>query len=78
VSKKLWIRVVGLLALYAWGLTAILLWASPSATDAATKANVSILMFVSLVGAGLITLMWTVLSLVEKLDHPVRGQRASR
>ncbi|HEY6292132.1 MAG TPA: hypothetical protein VI455_11320 [Terriglobia bacterium] len=78
MSKKLWIRVVGLLALYAWGLTAILLWASTTAPDATTKANVSILMFVSLVGAGLITLMWTVLSLVDTLDHSVRGQRASR
>jgi hypothetical protein len=72
VSKKLWIRLVGVLALFAWGLTAIL-WASTIGLDVTTKANVSMLLFVSLVGAGLMTFMWTLLSLVDRLDHPVRG-----
>jgi hypothetical protein len=77
VSKKLWIRLVGVLALFAWGSTAIV-WASMIGLDVATKVNLSILMFVSLVGAGLMTFMWTLLSLVDRLDHPVRGQGASR
>ena len=69
MSKKLWVHAVGLLALFAWGATAILLWASVIAPDATTKANVNILMFVSVAWTGLVTLLWVVFSLVEGLDH---------
>jgi len=69
VSKKLWIRLVGLLSLFAWAVTAILFWAGLMAPDATTKSNVSILVAMSFVGAGLVTFLWTVLSLVAKLDH---------
>jgi hypothetical protein len=76
MSKKLWIHVVGLLALFAWGVTAILLWASLTAPDATTKANENILMFVGVAWTGLVTLLWTVFSLVEGLDRSARGKRA--
>ena len=70
MSKKLWLRLVGLLALFGWGATAILFWANTMAPDATTKANVDILMFASVAWTGLTTLLWTVLSLAEALDHP--------
>lgn len=69
MSKRLWIRIVGLLTLFAWGLTAILLWAGMIAPDATTKENVNILMFVSVVWTCLVTLLWIVLSLEEGLDQ---------
>jgi hypothetical protein len=76
MSKRLWIRLVGLLALFAWGITAILLWSSMVAPDVTTKAN--ILLFVSLGWTGLVTLLWTVLSLVDGLDHSARAKGACR
>jgi hypothetical protein len=78
MSKRLWIRLVGLLALFAWGSTAILLWSSMVAPDVTTKANVNVLLFVSLGWTGLVTLLWTVLSLVDGLDHSARAKGASR
>jgi hypothetical protein len=77
-EQKLWIRVVGLLALFAWGLTAILFWASVIAPDATTKANVNILMLVSFAWTGLATLLWPVFSLVDGLDHSAHPKGASR
>jgi len=78
MSKRLWIRLVGLLALFAWGSSAILLWAGMVAPDVTTKANVNVLLFVSLAWTGLVTLLWTVLSLVDGLDHSARAKGASR
>jgi hypothetical protein len=78
MSTKLWIRLAGLLALFAWGITAILLWANVAAPDASTKANVNVLLLVSLTWTGLVTLLWTVLSLLDGLDHSARSKGASR
>jgi hypothetical protein len=78
MSKRLWICLIGLLALFAWGISAILLWASMVAPDVTTKANVNILLFVSLAWTGLVTLVWTVLSLVDGLDYSARAKTASR
>ena len=78
MSKKLWIRLAGLLALFSWGITAILLWSSMVATDMTSKANLNVLLFVSLAWTGLVTLLWTVLSLVDGLDHSARAKGASR
>ena len=78
MGKKLWIRLIGLLALFAWGITGILLWSSMVAPGVTTKANVNVLLLVSLAWTGLVTLLWTVLSLVAELDHPARAKGASR
>lgn len=77
MSKKILIRLVGLVALFAWGLTAILLWASIIAPDATTKANVDILMLVSFAWTGLSTLLWSVLSLVDGLNHSAHPKGAN-
>ena len=76
MSKKVLIRLVGVVALFGWGLTAILLWASMIAPDSTTKANVNILMFVSFAWTGLATLLWTVFSLVEALNHSAHPKGA--
>ena len=77
MRQKLWIRLTGLLSLFAWGITAILLWSSIVAPDATTKASLNVLLFVSLAWTGLVTLLWTVLSLVAGLDHLARAKGAS-
>jgi len=78
MSKRLWIRPVGVLALFSWGTTAILLWSSMVAADVTTKANLNVLLFVSLAWTGLVTLLWTVLTLLDGLDHSARAKGASR
>jgi hypothetical protein len=77
MNKKLWIRLVGMLALFAWSVTAILVWASMAAPDASTKANVNILIFVSAAWTGIVTLLWTGFTVVDGLDHPARGKGVS-
>jgi hypothetical protein len=77
MSKRFWIRLVGVLALFAWGITAILLWSSMVAPDVTTKANVNVLLFVSLAWTVLVTLLWTVLSLVDGLDHSAQAKTAA-
>jgi hypothetical protein len=77
MSKKLWIRLVGLLALFAWGIAAVLFWTSTVAPDVTTKSNVSVLTFMMSAGAGLLTFIWTALSLVDRLDHPARNHNVA-
>jgi hypothetical protein len=78
MSKKLWIRLIGLLALFGWGMSAILLWSSVVAPDVTTKANVNVLLFVSLAWTGVVTLLWTALSFVAGLDHLARAEDTNR
>jgi hypothetical protein len=42
-----------------------------------TKSNVNVLMLVTFGGVGLLTFLWTVLSLVDRLDHAARSPSAS-
>jgi hypothetical protein len=77
MSKKIWIRLVGLLALFAWSMAATLFWTTTVATDVTTKSNVSVLTFMMCAGAGILTFLWTALSLVDRLDHPVRSHNAT-
>jgi hypothetical protein len=74
VRKQHWIRLVGLLSLFGWGLAAMLFWAGTNAPDLGTKSNVSILTFMSLGGAGFLTFLWTVLTLVERLERPAAAK----
>lgn len=76
MRKRLWIHLVGLLSLFAWGVTATLFWTTTISPDVTTRANVTVLMFTSFAGAFLLTLLWAVLSLVEALDHSVAGHGA--
>jgi hypothetical protein len=76
VRTKLWIHLVGLLSFFAWGLAATLFWASMITPDA-TRTNISILIFMSFAGAGLLTLIWAVFSVVQSLDHPAGRQGAA-
>jgi len=77
MSKRFWIFLIGLLALFGWGITAILFWSSMVTPDATTKANVNVLLFVSLAWTGLVTLLWAVLSLVDGLDHSAHAKTAT-
>jgi hypothetical protein len=72
MRRKLWIRLVGLLSLFGWGVTCALFWASTSAPDATTRSNVDIITFVIFAGAFLLTVLWTVLSIAESLEHSSR------
>lgn len=76
MSKQLWIRLVGLLSVFAWGVTATLFGARMIAPDVSTRAYMSILMFVSFAGAGPLTFLWTVLSIIESLDRPAHSHSA--
>jgi len=76
MSKRFWIRPVGVLALFSWGITAILLWSSMVSPDVTTTANLNVLLFVSLAWTGLVTLLWTVLSLLDGLDHSAQAKTA--
>jgi len=78
MSKKIWIRLFGLLALFAWAMGAVLFWTTTVAPDVTTKSNVTVLTFMMFAGAGLLTFLWTALSLVDRLDHPARSQGLSR
>jgi hypothetical protein len=65
MKKKIWIRLVGLLALVGWAAGAMYFRASMLAPDIATKANVSILMFMTFFAAGVITAVWALFSIID-------------
>jgi len=69
MGRKLWVRLVGLLSLFGWGVTATLLWVSTIAPDTTTRDNVGIVTVVEFAAAFLLTLLWAVLSFADSVQH---------
>lgn len=65
MKKKLWIRLLGLLALLIWAVTAVLFRASMIAPTIEQKANVSLLMFLTFAAASVVTFVWAVFSVID-------------
>lgn len=73
MRKKLWIRLVGVAALLAWGFGLVLFRATQLAPNIQVQAEVSIEMFMVYGLAAFLTLVWAILSLI---DWTLRRQAA--
>lgn len=73
MKKKLWIRLVGVTALLAWGFGLVLFRATQLAPNIQVQAEVSIEMFMVYGLAAFLTVVWSILSLI---DWTLRRQAA--
>lgn len=75
MKKKIWIRLVGVAALLAWGFGFVLFRATQLAPNVHVQAEVGIEMFMVYGLAAFLSLVWAILSLI---DWTLRRQAALR
>lgn len=78
MKKKLWIRLVGFVALVSWGWTYLMFHAAGTTTDFHLRGQISIVAFACAGLAGFITALWALFSVIDwALRRQARLQAAS-